>query len=181
VVGRAGVPLELRSDLVVLRDFDASDRAAFIERAADEAMYTWHGGLTARRPPRWSSLGYLFTRSGSHLSVVTGTWPSAHPAASSAALPASIFDRRGAASSVGTCRRRIGAGGTTALLLDLGFWTVGVRSVTPTCDPENKACRRVLDKCGLRYVNDKTITTWRGTRPRLRFQISRHAWTDPDA
>lgn len=65
---------------------------------------------------------------------------------------------------------------TTRVLLDFGFGSVGVARATATCDPDNPASRRVLEKCGLSYVASETIDTWRGERPRLRFSISASDW-----
>lgn len=60
----------------------------------------------------------------------------------------------------------------TSMLLEFGFRSVGVPAITATSDADNAASRRVLEKCGLRYVADETVDTWRGVRPRLRFQVA---------
>lgn len=66
----------------------------------------------------------------------------------------------------------------TKLVLGFGFKTLGVPLIWATCDPDNPASRRVMEKCGLEVQDELTIQTWRGTRPRLRMTIGRARWAN---
>jgi RimJ/RimL family protein N-acetyltransferase len=59
------------------------------------------------------------------------------------------------------------------VLLRLAFDQLGLAAVTATCDPENLASVRVMEKCGLRLEGEGVIETWAGRRPRLRFRLAR--------
>jgi RimJ/RimL family protein N-acetyltransferase len=169
--------------VVVLRDFDPDDRSAFIDWATDEAMYTY----MAWRLDGPAAAAVEFERLLGHperSNPARRHWYLAVATTGGEFCGTTGFDHRsdgcgelGWYLSSPHCGRGY-ATAATALLLDFGFRTVGVSSITATCDPDNTASRRVLEKCGLRYVNDESIDTWRGARPRLRFQISCEEWAE---
>jgi [ribosomal protein S5]-alanine N-acetyltransferase len=64
----------------------------------------------------------------------------------------------------------------SALFLEFGFETLGLSAITASCDPDNAASRRVLEKSGLALAGEETVHTWRGPRPRLRFSVSASEW-----
>jgi RimJ/RimL family protein N-acetyltransferase len=176
--------LELRDDLVVLRDFVPEDRAAFVDWAADEPMYTYmawrlSGSDAAaaeferllRHPERTNP-----TRRHWYLAVTTTT--EGHFCGTAG------FDHRldglgefGWYLSSPHWGRGYATAATT-LVLGFGFEVVRVPAIVATCDPNNAGSRRVLEKSGLRHVGAETIETWRGTRPRLRFEVSAAEYTE---
>jgi ribosomal-protein-alanine N-acetyltransferase len=170
--------LELRGDLVVLRDFVPEDRAAFIDWAADEPMYTYmawrldgSGAAAAeferllRHPERTSP-----TRRHWYLAVTTTRAGDFCGTAGFDHRPDGLGELGWYLSSPHWGRGYATA--ATSLLLAFGFDVVGVPAIVATCDPDNAGSRRVLEKSGLRHVGDETIETWRGPRPRLRFEVS---------
>lgn len=168
---------ELRTDALVLRDFVAADRSAFVEWAADEAMYTYMSWRLDGADAATAEFERLLahperdapTRRHWYLAVVR---------------PNGVFCGITAFDHRSDGRGEFGwylssphwgqglATAATAMLLGFGFGTVGVPAMTATCDPENAASRRVLEKSGLRCVSEETVDTWRGPRPRLRFEIA---------
>jgi [ribosomal protein S5]-alanine N-acetyltransferase len=61
----------------------------------------------------------------------------------------------------------------TTLLLDWGFGAMRWGRMVATCDPENLASRRVLEKAGLHLEGPtKDVKTWRGLRPRLLYSAA---------
>lgn len=165
----------------MLRDFDAGDRSAFVDWAADEAMYTYMKWKLDGPDAAAAQFDRLLdhpersnpARRGWYLAVVTtrgefcGTTGFDHRPDGSGELGWYLSSPHwGRGYATAAC----------ALLLAFGFHTVGVSSITATCDPENTASRRVLEKSGLRFVDEETVDTWRGVRPRLRFQISCGDW-----
>jgi ribosomal-protein-alanine N-acetyltransferase len=173
----SGDGFELRHDLVVLRDFVPGDRSAFVEWTADESMYTY----MAWRPDGPEAAVAEFERLLSHPERTNPTrrhWYLAVATSTGEFCGTTGFDHR--LDGLGEfgwylSSRYWGRGyatSATSMLLEFGFRSVGVPAITATCDPDNAASRRVLEKCGLRYVADETVDTWRGVRPRLRFQVA---------
>jgi len=177
VTDRPNGGFELRDDLIVLREFEPSDRDAFIEWAADQAMYT-HMAWRLDGPEEAAAEFDRLLRHPERTNPTRRHWYLALTTSGGGFCGAAGFDHlRDGRGEFGWYLssphwRRGYATAATSLLLAFGFRVVGVQSITATCDPEHAASRRVLEKSGLEYVGDETIETWRGTRPRLRFQIS---------
>ena len=177
MIDAPGDRFELLNDLVVLRDFVPGDRSAFVEWAADESIYTH----MAWRLDGAAAAVAEFERVLSH---PERTNPARRHWYLAVTTPAGDFcgitgfdHRRDGLGEFGwyLSSRHWGHGYATAatsLLLGFGFRTVGVPAITATCDPDNAASRRVLEKSGLQHVADETVDTWRGVRPRLRFRVA---------
>jgi [ribosomal protein S5]-alanine N-acetyltransferase len=176
VTGALDDGFELRNDRLVLRDFEPGDRSAFVEWAAHESMYTYMAWRLNGRAAAEAEFQRLLShpeyknpaRRRWYLAVLTsagefcGTTGFEHRVDGLGELGWYLSSRhwgRGYATAA------------TSLLLDFGFRSVGVPVITATCDPDNAASRRVLEKSRFRHVADETVDTWRGVRPRLRFQI----------
>ncbi|WP_413990543.1 GNAT family N-acetyltransferase [Labrys okinawensis] len=63
-------------------------------------------------------------------------------------------------------------------LIDHGFSTLGIAAVTGECRVINEASRRVMEKCGLRYVNSglRHAPARGGALPIDRFSLTRSDW-----
>lgn len=63
-------------------------------------------------------------------------------------------------------------------LIDHGFSTLGIATVTGECRVINEASRRVMEKCGLRYINSglRHAPARGGALPIDRFSLTRADW-----
>lgn len=177
MTGALGDGFELRNELVVLRDFKPGDRPAFIGWAADEPMYSYMAWRLDGRGAAAAEFERVLSHP-EHRNPTRHHWYLAVTTIAGEFCGTTGFEHRhdglgelGWYLSSGHWGRGY-ASAATSLLLDFGFRSVGVSAITATCDSENRASRRVLEKSGFRYVADETAETWRGVRPRLRFQIA---------
>jgi ribosomal-protein-alanine N-acetyltransferase len=173
-----GGGFELRDELVVLRDFDPADRAAFIEWAGDEAMYTymaWRLDGTEAAAAEFERL----LRHPERNNPGRRHWYLALTAAVDGRFCGTAgLDHRG--DGLGEFGWYLSsphwgrgyATAATSLLLPFAFDVIRVSAMVATCDPDNAASRRVIEKSGLHHVGDEMIETWRGPRRRLRFEVS---------
>lgn len=176
-VGMPHREFELSNELVVVGDFRSGDEEPFVAWASDEAIYefmAWR--LESPEAARAEFARLLFhpertaaRRRHWYLAVVDGAGEF---------VGITAFDHRpDGLGEIGwylsTAHWGRGhASAITALLLQFGFADVGVPAVTATCDPENNASRRVLEKSGLSLSGEEEIETWCGGGPRLRFTIT---------
>jgi len=177
-------PFSMRNEGVVLRDFVEEDRAAFVALADDPSMYEFMAFRYANR----EEAATAFERLLHHPSREADPRKRFYVAvldASERFVGTSGFDiyRDGTGEfgwylSPSAWGRGL-ATAATALWLGFGFEQLELPTVWATCDPDNGASRRVLEKSGLRLqTGTETIATWRGPRPRLRFVMDRAAWDD---
>jgi RimJ/RimL family protein N-acetyltransferase len=66
------------------------------------------------------------------------------------------------------------ASDATTLLLRFGFDVLGAKRMVATCDPDNIASKRVMEKAGMtcKGLLVEPVETWRGPRPRLLYATS---------
>lgn len=57
--------------------------------------------------------------------------------------------------------------------LEYGFTTLAAKSIAGSCHKENHASKRVLEKCGLRFINSYL---WDNTIPCLWLEITKDEW-----
>ena len=172
---------ELRTPDLTLRDFVPEDEAAFVEWAAHREMYqymAWRLGSAAEATAEFHRLlGHpertSARRSHWYLAVVESHGRFGGMAGFDQRRDglgefgwylAPAFWGRGYATAI------------TALFLRFGFEALEVPAITATCDPDNVASRRVLEKSGLLPFGEETVATSRGDRPRLRFIITSNEW-----
>jgi ribosomal-protein-alanine N-acetyltransferase len=177
----ASFPLPLIGSCVTLRDFIAEDLAGFLEWASDDAMYEYmifrfatpeaaiaeferllHHPSRLDEARRHFYLAVVADNSTEFVGI-TGFDVHADGSAELGWYLASPFWNQGFATEA------------SSLLLGLGFDVLGLTAIHATCDPENYASRRVLEKSGFRLLVELPglIETWRGPRRRLDFAIQR--------
>jgi len=171
---------ELAGRRVQLRDFCASDEDDFLAWAAFEEMYTYMP-FRIESPEAAKMEFRRLLGHPSRQAVPRRHWFLATLSPEGAFVGVTGFDHL----SDGRVEfgwylsppywRRGYATAATELILRFAFEELAVSEVTATCDPDNAASRRVLEKNGLRVVGEETRDTWRGTRPRLRLSLSRPA------
>ena len=175
------VPFVLHADRVVVRDFWADDEEAFVQWAAHDEMYRW---MKWRLNSREEALA-MFTRLLFHPSRFASPrrhWSLAVLNEETEFIGTTGFDwRHDGTGEFGwylapSWWNRGYATEVTGLLLRFGFAVLGLSVITATCDPDNAASRRVLEKHGLEPIGEETIRTWTGPRPRLRMAIDRESW-----
>lgn len=179
-------PFSVSDGGVTLRDFTESDRAGFLGWASDDLIYKY---MTFRftsereaeaeferlldhpsrlvRPREHYYLALLACEVGGEtFAGITGFDVHGDRSGEFGWYLASRYWNHGLATRA------------TLLLLRLGFEQLGLELLTATCDPENSASRRVLEKTGLRFVRESVtpVATWQGPRRRLEFAIDRAAW-----
>jgi len=168
---------ELRNDLVILRDFEPGDRSAFVEWAADDLMYTYMAWRLDGPAAATAEFERVLSHP-EHKNRARRHWYLAVTTSTGDFCGTTGFEHRpDGLGELGwyLSSRHWGRGyatAATALLLDFGFRSVGVPVITATCDPDNAASRRVLEKSGFQCTAEETVDTWRGARPRMRFQIT---------
>lgn len=187
---------EIASEVVILRDFVEADRFDFLEWAADGVMYTYmtfrfdsddaaereferllHHPSRAETPRRHYYLAVISLKeSRPSFAGISGFDAHADGSGEFGWYLSSAHWGKGLATAA------------TSLLLALGFERLNLPVLKATCDPENAASRRVLERCGLHLVGEvaELVKTWRGPRPRLEFRIDRGEWINrlnalPDA
>lgn len=177
VVDEVRSHFELRGAIVVLRDLVSVDREAFANWAGDEAMYQFMAWRLVDREAANEEFERL-TRHPERTNPQRRHWYLALTTTRGDFCGLTAFDWR--ADGFGELGWYLSsdhwgrgyATSATSMLLQFAFDELHLPAVTATCDPDNLASRRVLEKCGMRHIADETIETWHGVRPRLRFQIT---------
>jgi ribosomal-protein-alanine N-acetyltransferase len=172
--------LRLQGDGILLRDFAAQDRKAFLALEADNAMFTYmkfridRDSAESVRFPRLLQEPHLDPRPSYNLVVEDAKGFSGW---------AGIDRIEGVESGqFGWYLRsdRWGQGyatEATRLLLDFGFSVLRRSTMWATADPDNLGSLRVLEKSGLTSQGlTSDVHTWRGTRPRVLFTIESEQW-----
>jgi RimJ/RimL family protein N-acetyltransferase len=181
-LGARGLPAcwLLVGDNIRLRDFVEADAEAFVTLADNDAMFAYMKVRLARESALETHLPWLLRE------------PQLHPRASyNLVLEGSegFAGWAGVGGMTGGGDAEFGwylrsdqwgrgyATEATALLLQLGFGELGRRQMYATADPEHAGSVRVLEKSGLENKGSTTaVPTWRGTRPRVLFEISLDQW-----
>ena len=177
-----GLPFTLRGVLVVLRDFQAGDEEDFVSWASFDQMYTYrHWRLAGPAEARQFFLGLL--QHPSRLAVPRRHWYLAVLNAEECFVGISGIDL--SADGIVEFGWYVsppawGKGYATAateLILAFAFTTLEAREVYATCDPENAASRRVMEKNDMSLAGEEeSRDTWRGPRPRLRLALTVEDW-----
>ena len=161
-----------------LREFERGDEAPFVAMADDVAMFEymkfrfadradalrhfeWLVHADRRVEPR--SLFYLVLDIDGSFAGYAGLGRSSEGEAEFGWYLPSAFWNRGLATEA------------TSLLVRWAFDELGYERLIATCDPENAASRRVLEKAGMLLEGElpEPVKTWRGPRPRLLFSLTR--------
>lgn len=174
--------IELTGRRIRLRDFASRDREAFVSFASDEAMFefmtfrydTHHQADSqfdwlldrAKREVRRDFILAIERPDDSCLLGMAGIEEAGDEAAEFGWYLLSEHWGHGYAPEA------------SELLLRFGFTEMGRSRLLAKCDPDNHRSRRAIEKSGLTLmpgvIND--VPTWRGTRPRIWFEIDRAAW-----
>lgn len=182
VAPQAEFPFELRTERVTLRDFVEADRPAFVDWAGHDRMYQYMAWRLNGPDEADAEFSRLVTHPA-RLATPRQRWYLAALNEVGSFIGITGFDRLPEATG------EFGwylsppwwnqgyASHITDRLLIFAFEELDLLSVTATCDPDNLASRRVLEKNGLTLLSEETKSTWQGERPRLRLGVSRRDWT----
>ena len=179
-------PFLLRGGRVTVRDFIDDDRRAFLEWSSFDEMYTWMKWRLASREEALAMFERLL-KDPARTARPRRQWYLAAIDENGDFLGTVGFDLHEDGTEefgwyLAPPRWNRGYGTEiTRLLLSFGFQELGVPLIWATCDPDNLASRRVLEKCDLEVEGELTIQTWRGSRPKLRMAISRARWDELQA
>jgi RimJ/RimL family protein N-acetyltransferase len=160
--------------LVLLRDFQPSDRDDFVALVDDDAMYEYMKFRLDES--RAAQLFEIFV--GEPYATPRRTWDLVVESPDGAFAGWAGLDARSddGEAEVGwyLTSRHWGHGyatDATRLLLSFACDSLGLRRVFATADPDNLASRRVIEKSGLTYVGIvENVQTWRGKRRRVRYE-----------
>ena len=170
-------PFELRTERVTLRDFVEADRPAFVDWAGNDQMYQY----MAWRLDGPDEADAYFSRVVNHparQATPRGHWYLAALNEVGSFIGIVGFDRLpDSTAEFGwyLSPRWWNQGYATHItdrLLVFVFEELELSAATATCDPDNLASRRVLEKNGLVLQGEETRSTWQGERPRLRLGVS---------